>query len=284
MMLTHVPTVTSVRSELAEAENEEQALKEELQKAHLETAQAQSAGSALLSAVEAAMAPVMRELAAKRRELGSVDIAMAFSEDAAGDDGNPAAATLSTLLGSSAANLEVEIKHLQLDISHFQEHAERLQAEERQRSHKLKRLREELRDAADDFSYERQRASRYAGRDHPAFEERHGRRLEIHAETSLRESAEQRSSKLARDITKLSMDTCAQQTTIEQLGRRLEHVRKTVGDKDSRLAEAARATSLLHKKIRGESLSEDVPAEDSKLSQHKKKGSASTGKLPHLSF
>jgi len=327
MALAHTSSIAAVRGELAEAEGDEQALQEDLQKAQRETAEAHGAGSALLSAVEAAMAPLMRELAVTRRALGSVDIATAFSfngdpdgsgsggggfgissghgldgNDAGGDPsaaatansvmtslGAPvaalaAAAAAAALLGSSSAGLGEEIRHLELDIGHLRERAERLQAEDRRRGHEVKRLREELQDAADDLSYERQRACRYAGRDHPAFEERHGRRLEIHAETSLRESAEQRAGKLARDVTKLSMDTCMQQTTIEQLGRRLDHVRRTAGDKDCRLAEAVRATSALHKKIRGESPCDDGSGEGQKLGHRKRKGSASTGKLPHLSF
>jgi len=126
-----------------------------------------------------------------------------------------------------------------------------------------------------------------------------GRRtLEVKAEKELRECAEQRCGRLARDITKLASDTSQQQAAIAELGSRLMRAKKAHADRDRRLVHNQKQTKLLHSKLKvtsgDASPSPKAGAQDAdvangngdtRLQQSRKKGAAaSTGKLPSLSF
>lgn len=266
---------------LARQEEEERALQQELQQAQGEAVEARHAAAALLIAVEAAMAPLMQELAAARRACGDADLTAAL-----GGQGGEASTDV----------LEAEVKHLEVDITHYQEQVEILQTEERRRVHELRRLQAEVAEANQDLAYEKQRARHFEAKRELAPEMEVnwagigpsgiGRRtMEVRAEQSLREAAEQRAAKLSRDISRLAVDTATQQAVIEQLGRRLAAVRKTAGDQDGKLADAMRATAELHRRLRGEGATASEEEESAARALKKNKtGTASTGRLPHLSF
>merc|ERR1712217_57413 len=162
---------------------------------------------------------------------------------------------------TSIKALEAEIRHLQFDIGHYHDQVERLQIEERQRSHELARLRCELGEASEELTYEQQRVKHYevckllgldgggwAGLGPAGI----GRRtMEVRAEKELREVAQQRTGRLTRDVSRLASDTSSQQASIEQLSRRLQKLRSSVQDKDRQLQRAASTTSDLHFKLRG---------------------------------
>merc|ERR1719409_2560127 len=149
-----------------------------------------------------------------------------------------------------AADVEAEVEHLQLDIAHFQHKAERLQVEERQRSHEISRLCGELSEAYEHLAYEQQCVRHHEVCQQFGIDPSGGgwagmgpcgigrRTLEVRAEQKLREHAEQRGGRLARDVTKLASDTSQQQASIAQLGRRLKCVRKSLEDRDKRIANA----------------------------------------------
>lgn len=301
MTIAFVATAASVREELAEVEEHGEALQKELQRSQRELMDVRRAGAAVLSAVESAMAPVMAELAALRRgALAAVDqaadeggtLTVGAAQDAASAEGPPA--------GTSVPALEAEIRHLQFDIGHYHDQVERFQVEERQRSHELARLRDEITEASEELSYEQQRVRHYeickqlgldgggwAGLGPAGI----GRRtMEVRAEKQLREVAQQRTGRLSRDVSRLASDTAAQQSNIEQLSRRLQRVRSCVQAKDMQLQNASVTTSDLHFKLRGgEAADPDHSAVDHgkvRIAGGKKshKGSRSTGKLPQLSF
>lgn len=285
MTIAQVATAGSLRSDIVATENEERQLHEELERASRETLEAHSAGSALLSAVEAAMAPLMAELAAARKACGEADLTKAFAGEGAD------AAPMRALLGENSESLEADIRHLSLDITHYQDRAEALQAEERQRSHELQRLRGELERAAEELSYERQRHSSFkvaeCGPGGTAVREMNGRRQETDTQQNLRIAAEQRAARLAKDIMRLANDTDAQQATIEQLTKRLDQARKAAGEHEGKLATVVRASQVLKQRLSGEGT--PVGAEGGDEGQRtrslkKNKTSVSTGKLPHLSF
>eukprot|EP00931_Biecheleriopsis_adriatica_P088028 TRINITY_DN62425_c0_g1_i1.p1 TRINITY_DN62425_c0_g1~~TRINITY_DN62425_c0_g1_i1.p1 ORF type:complete len:296 (-),score=83.35 TRINITY_DN62425_c0_g1_i1:90-875(-) len=261
-------------------------MQEELARTQQELKEARRAGAALLAAAEAAMAPLMAELAAERLTSES-QLPASPSHGQAGH-------------GSAVDAVEAEIRHLKLDIEHYQSRAERLQAEERQRFHTLTTLRNELQEASEDLAYEKQRV-----RHHEICRQLGlpdggwvglgplgvGKRtLEARAEQKLRESAEDRSARLAREVSRLAGDTAEQQTTIETLSRRLDKVRAITRTKERRLLSAAAHTSELHARLRGTTAGPKAltTAESSSCvsrgSRGKKSISSSTGKLPQLSF
>lgn len=118
----------------------------------------------------------------------------------------------------------------------------------------------------------------------------------------LRECAEQRGGRLARDVTKLASDTSAQQATISQLSRRLSKVKNTLQQRDQQIKRASSQTQVMRTKLQAaissaeaapeealdEMEGEDVAGTASKHNGRslppRKKGTASTGKLPQLSF
>eukprot|EP00933_Yihiella_yeosuensis_P054257 TRINITY_DN52659_c0_g1_i1.p1 TRINITY_DN52659_c0_g1~~TRINITY_DN52659_c0_g1_i1.p1 ORF type:complete len:293 (-),score=69.13 TRINITY_DN52659_c0_g1_i1:107-985(-) len=282
----------SLKEELAQAEARYDEIQAELHRATRSLGEARHAGEAVLTAVEAAMAPLMAELAAARMVVpGHLPQMPRNGEE---DDPAPDGKKVTT-----CSELEAEIKHLRLDLDHFHNRTERLQLEEQRRTHEIIRLRNELKEVGDDLSYEQQRLRHYEVCRQLGLTDGGwvglgplgvGKRtLEVRAEKKLRESAEQRSGRLIREVTKLAGDTAEQQTTIEQLSRRLERVRTMLKDKDRRLVGAARSTADLHARLRG-AISMGAKETARKLAQipgarsKQARASASTGKLPQLSF
>ncbi|CAE8632088.1 unnamed protein product [Polarella glacialis] len=266
-------------------------LQRELSRSQRELGEARRAGGALLAAVEAAMAPLMAELATARRSCHEhLPDEPTIGSDEVGR------------LGSSFSGPEAEIRHLGLDIVHFQSRAERLQLEDQSRCHELARLRKELQEAAEELSYEQQRVRHHEVCRQLGLQDGGwvglgplgvGKRtLEARAEKKMRESAEQRSGRLVRDVTKLAGDTAEQQATIEQLSRQLDRVRQLAREKERRLTGSASQTAELHAKLRGTAPAGPAGLKESfgiaslsKLSTGSKKmSSSSTGKLPQLSF
>jgi len=197
------------------------------------------------------MAPTMAELAAARKIYGD-------EEDLAGlgcleDEG---------LSGQSpCATLEAEVKHLELDIQHYQEQVEHLQIEERRRTHELGRLRSELSEVSERLAYEQQSVRHHQVCQQLGLETGGGgvgtagigrRTMEVRAEKKMREQSEQRTGRLARHVTRLAGDTAAQQSAIDQLSRRLQRVRGSLGDADRKLATASLASSDLQGRLLGE--------------------------------
>lgn len=287
-----LPTAGSLRDELARAEQEEQVLRRELQKAQQEVVEARDAGTALLSAVEAAMEPLMRELVAARQACGDADLTSALSTGSGRASPEGRDEDLAALEHTTACSLEAEIRHLELDIGHCHEQLERLHLEERQRNHERQKVQGELTHVLENLSYEKQRARHndmkkqlwptgekgsWAGLGPSGL----GRRtMEVRSELALRKSAEDRTGKITRDLTRLALDTSTQQSTIEQLERRLVAVRKCAGEQDVHLQKALHSTTELHRRLRGE----DSPMDEEKRRKKKKSGASSTGRLPHLSF
>jgi len=255
MTLAHLLTTGTVRQELADAEEDIVALREELANAVREATEARQAGSAVLGALEAAMAPLMAELAAVRkanRENNAVPAAAAPVAD-------PAQGTLQEPR-DLRAEAELVVKHLHVDLQCEQEKVERLQVEQRQRARELGRLQGELAETGDSLAYEQQRVRHYevckqlssdkvslAGLGPSGV----GRRtMEVHSEKRLRETAEQRAGRLSREVTRLTSDIGWQQTTITELSKRLKQLQHSVRDKDGQLAGATKQTSALHAKLR----------------------------------
>lgn len=282
MTMAHVVTAGALRGELADAQELSECLRSELARARVEASEARAAGCAVLGAVQAAMVPLMEELAAARRSVG-------------GGASTRSGGITEAWRGPSCTALEAEILHLQLDITHFQEQVEKLQVEGRHRDHELGRLRVELSEASESQSYEMQRVRhfevcRQLGTQSGGWAARAaagvGRRtLEARAEQKLRESAEQRGGRLTRDLTKLAGDTMSQQAAIEQLTRQLGRVRHALQEKDKRLACAISQTQELQSKVRGPA---KAAGDDEPLGAGRGRGlrkeSSSTGKLPQLSF
>lgn len=264
---------------MREIELESKKMQEELQRTQKQLEESRRAGSAVLGAVEGAMAPLMAELAMERQRVDHILPSTPRADGAATKD--------------SADTLEVEIQHFKLDIEHYQGRTEELQIEERKRLHVLEGLRSSLEEASEDLAYEKQRV-----RHHEVCRQLGlpdggwvglgplgvGKRtLEARAEKKLRESAEERSARLAREVTRLAGDSTEAQITIEQLSRRLDKIRVIARTKDRRLQSAAAQTSELHARLRG-SPSDGAKDTFSPKTASRKMNSASTGKLPQLSF
>eukprot|EP00435_Cladocopium_sp_Y103_P071215 s36_g37.t1 len=83
------------------------------------------------------------------------------------------------------------------------------------------------------------------------------RTLQVRAEKRLRESAEERSARLLREVAGLAGDTAEHQATIESLSRRLDKVRSLIRDKETRLSSAAQQTTQLQARLKGIGCSQD---------------------------
>jgi len=277
-------------------------------KTQREVAEVTRAGSAVLASLEAAMVPLMAELALTRQAC----------KEYCAENGEPFILTAEASKESSSstpAGLEAEIKHLQLDIAHYQHKAERLQVEERQRTHEISRLCGELSEGYEHLAYEQQCVRHHEVCQQFGIDPSDGgwagmgpcgigrRTLEVRAEQKLRECAEQRGGRLARDVTKLASDTSQQQACIAQLGARLMRAKKAHTERDRRLVHNNKQTKLLHSKLKVTSCGLEEPAQSpkqeeaddfgatadsdggSRMRRSKKSSMASsTGKLPQLSF
>jgi hypothetical protein len=304
MTISHVPTAATLRADYAHAELQAEALRAEVAKAQREVDEVKRSGSAVLAALEAAMIPLMAELAVTRHAC----------KEYCSSIGEPfILAPVPAPEGSSQSGvdaMEAEVGHLQVEIAHYRKQTERLQVEERQRSHEISRLCGEYSEAYDHLNYEQQCVKHHEECKQVGIDAGGGwagmgpcglgrRTQEVRAEKKLREFAEQRGGRLARDVTKLSSDTSQQQASIAQLGRRLKNVRKALSERDSRLAHTGKHTKLLHAKLKvtedatsgngGEGVAfestQDDPVAPSLRPSKKKGGSAaSTGRLPQLSF
>jgi len=267
---------------LKEAEEEYRQINQELAFEQQDLQEARRSGVLLLSAAEAALAPLMVELARERESTDYLLPPVLSKED---DEAKEADAKL-----SSREAMEAEIKHLQLDIEHFKNSAVRLQAEDRQRFHVLSSLRDDLQEASEELGYQRERARhhevcRQLGLPGTAWvglgPAGIGKRtLQVRAEKRLRESAEERSARLTRDVARLAGDTAELQASIESLSRRLDKVRGLIRDKEHRLGTAASQTTQLHARLKGGTCSQDKMFKGRSGRSHV----ASTGKLPQLSF
>merc|ERR1712146_374448 len=141
-------------------------------------------------------------------------------------------------MGNAIEELEMQVKHLELDIGLFQERAERLQVEQRQRGHERERLQTELREVKDSLLYEQQRMRHHEVSKRDGYVVRDdvwgglgpsgiGRRtMEVNAEKKLRDTAEKRSLRLSKDVTKLASDAAQKQASVAQLSRKLSRLRK----------------------------------------------------------
>jgi len=251
MTIAHVATASAVRGELQDADDLFDSLQRELHRAQKEVTDARRAGAAVLSAVESAMAPMMAQLAAARQACPDEE-ALADLHDLE-DDGHH---------GKNPSELlEDEVRHLELDITHYQEQVDKLQIEERQRVHELSRLRSELSEVSEQLAYEQHSVRHYQVYQQLGLEPgRAGgvgsgttglgkRTLEVRAETKLREFAEQRTGRLLRHVTRLGGDTAAQQSTIDQLSRRLNRVRSTLQEKDRQISAASTAAVDLQARL-----------------------------------
>lgn len=282
-------TTSALRNEIAEAEAEEGRLHEQLKQTRRSTREAHAAGIAVLSAVETAMTPLMVELAALRRDTKNIELAKVL--DFPQEEGH--SYQIQTLLGPDEENLKSEAQHLQLDITHFQDKAEKIQAGERQRLHEIKRLQNELRDLVDELSYQKQRVNHLCvvEKTRPSKKKQVGTGIhkQVLAEQNLRESAEKRAGKITRELSRLSIDTNNQQSTIEFLGRRLGSVRNSSENQDYRLGKANcvsnHLTACLNGNVQTSTTEGGVDMKVRKPETLKKlKNTASTGRLPHLSF
>lgn len=255
MTVAHFATVGAVRSELADVQAQVQELEAQLAQAKQEAAEAHRAGTAVLSALEAAMAPVMAELSAAWMEctrLGIDPVEAQRSEEGPERFADPM---------DSVEELEMQVRHLEEDISHFQEKAERMQVEERQRGHETKRLQAELQEVQDSLAYEQQRMRHHDVSKKQGFVVRDdvwgglgpsgiGRRtLEVNAEKKLRENAEKRSSKLSRDVTKLAGDAAAKQAAVAQLSKKLNRLRRQNEERQKQIQGATSKATELHCKV-----------------------------------
>lgn len=318
MPIAHVATAGTVRAELADAQAQASSLKQELAAVQAETEQVQRAGDTVLRALEAAIAPLMAELAILRRQCAHQGLTGPWPKAAATASSAAPEAQTSSDRGVSAmdedatAALEAEIKHLQLDISHNQQKVERMQADERQREQEIQRLQTEVAEAQESLGYEQQRlrhfevcqklgpsAGGWAGLGPNGI----GRRtMEVRAEKRLRECAELRAGRLAGQVTRLSSDTSTQQVTIGQLSKRLQLVRSLTQKKEQQQADASMKIADLKLKLKKPlgpasgndllgAMKEEVSVQEAVADAQGKLGggrrpkkNSSTGKLPQLSF
>lgn len=270
----------ALRQQLAEAEDEYQEIHQKLAQSQVELQEARRCGGQLLSAAEAALAPLMLELA-RAREATDLLLPPVLAQDEVKETSTTAPSL------SSREAIEAEIKHLKLDIDHFKNVAARLQTEDTQRYYVLNSLRNELTEATEELGYQRDRArhhevcrqlglpgSAWVGLGPAGMGKR---TLQVRAEKRLRESAEERSARLLREVSGLAGDTAEHQATIESLSRRLDKVRSLIRDKESRLSSAAQQTTQLQARLKGIGCSQDKMFKS-------RKHVASTGKLPQLSF
>lgn len=253
MTVAHFATVGAVRSELGDVEAEVADVEAKLTQTRQEAAEAHKAGTAVLAALEAAMAPLMAELSAAWMECSKEGLDPL--EPLAYDDVGPADPM------DSVEELEVQVRHLELDISHFQDKAERMQVEERQRGHEMKRLEVELREVQESLEYEKTRMRHHHVSKMKGFvvpdnvwgglgPSGMGRRtMEVNAEKKLRETAEKRSSKLSRDVTKLAGDAAAKQAAVAQLSRKLSRLRRANEQREKQIHGASGKASELHCKV-----------------------------------
>lgn len=318
MSVAHVASAATLRADLTNAEMYVRGLQEQIVVDQNKIGDVTSAGSAVLQALEAAMVPLMAELALTRQACKEycVEQGEAFitGQGELPAEAKPKQQSAAQIIEDSQA----EITHLSLDIAHFQHQAERLQIEERQRSHEISRLCGELSEAYEHLAYEQQcvrhhevlhhvgMGSDSAGGGWPGMGPCGiGRRtMEVRAEQKLRECAEQRGGRLARDVTKLSSDTSQQQASIAQLGARLMRAKKAHAERDRRLVHNHKIAKIMHSKLKVASgdgqaapaQPADPKADDllatsdsdgagrSMRAKQKGFGTASTGKLPQLSF
>eukprot|EP00435_Cladocopium_sp_Y103_P034696 s3520_g9.t1 len=141
----------ALRQQLAEAEEEYQEIHQELAHSQLELQEARRCGGQLLSAAEAALAPLMLELA-RAREATDLLLPPVLAQDEVKETSTTAPSL------SSREAIEAEIKHLKLDIDHFKNVAARLQTEDTQRYYVMNSLRNELTEATEELGYQRDRA------------------------------------------------------------------------------------------------------------------------------
>mmetsp|Transcript_29784 Transcript_29784/g.81691 ORF Transcript_29784/g.81691 Transcript_29784/m.81691 type:complete len:330 (-) Transcript_29784:189-1178(-) len=245
-----VHTIGTVRAEFADADAQAQSLQEELARARSEAAEAHRAGAAVFSALEAAMAPLMAELAAERR----------IASERGVDPEELAQRAKSK--SSSREAMEQEVEHLKLDIEHYREQVGRLHSEEQQRARELRRLQAELSESGESLAYEQHRA-----RLSEAFVQMGvegtvdgweglgpmgtGRRtIEVRAEMKLREAAEKRNGRLTREVLKLASDSSAQQVEIARLSKRLSKTRGVTQDRGKQLQGVASMSDVLQKRAK----------------------------------
>lgn len=272
-------TEEELREQLADVEAQYHEVHQKLTTSQLQLQEARRCGGLLLSAAEAALAPLMLELA-RAREATDLLLPPNLAKDEVQEP--PEVEHM-----SSREAIETEIRHLKLDIDHFKNLAARLQTEDAQRFYILQALRNELQEATEELGYQRDRArhhevcrqlglpgSAWVGLGPAGIGKR---TLQVRAEKRLRESAEERSARLVREVAALAGDTAEQQATIESLSRRLEKVRTLISQKEARLASAAQQSTQLQARLKGTGCAQD------KMFKGRKHVS-STGKLPQLSY
>lgn len=299
MTIAQVATVGHATGELAELEGQVRCLREELLAAQRGAKDAQNAGNAILVALESGMARLMGELAAAKRSSAEAGL----PASGAGEDP------------------QYEVDHLKLDIDHYRQQVCQLHVERRQRENEITRLRSEVSEASDVLTYEQRRLQHLELRRQLEGNDSEGgaswgglgpmcigkRTIEVRAEQRLRESAEQRSAKLTRDVSRLAGDAARHQATIERLSQRLGRVRSSFHEKDDQLAVAAKQTADLQSRIAkvvqaadpegamaldladldnlARELAKSTDSLDSETSRTLRKPTTkSTGKLPALSF
>eukprot|EP00403_Amphidinium_massartii_P004737 CAMPEP_0178385792 /NCGR_PEP_ID=MMETSP0689_2-20121128/8213_1 /TAXON_ID=160604 /ORGANISM="Amphidinium massartii, Strain CS-259" /LENGTH=300 /DNA_ID=CAMNT_0020006081 /DNA_START=39 /DNA_END=941 /DNA_ORIENTATION=+ len=284
----------SVSEQLEEAEADVKSLQEELARAREEAAEIHRVGAAVLDAMEVAMGPLMARLAVARTNCSHLDVdsiqAAALDHRGIAEPGQK----------ESPLEAEAEIQHLEQDIDHYQVQVERLQVEETQRAHELRRLKAEIVEAQENLSYEQQRMRHFelvkqtgshgvagwAGMS-PAGVGR--RTMHVRAEKKLRECAEQRGSRLVRNVSELAGDTAAQQSAIAMLTKKLEAVRSQAQNRGRELAKATLHSEELRMRLNGKggdaaTARSGAGGNKGGKVMRKAQQTKSTGKLPQLSF
>lgn len=265
MTIAHVATAATLRAELAQAESQVVALRDELAEMEELQGQAHQAGVAVLGALEVAMTPLMVELAEARNACGCPDPGPSSASRRLAslkvkpDVANIAFAGLGAGVEDARKASADEIRRRQSDIDGYRQQVEQMQAEDRERSSDISRLVGELSDAMEHLTYEQQRARHLEVCEDlgPAGQEGWagmgpmglGRRtLQARAEARLRETAEQRGCRLGRDVSRLASDVATQQATIKQLTKRLVRLQKKSSQKEKKLKTVgARAFELQSK-------------------------------------
>mmetsp|Transcript_6162 Transcript_6162/g.10715 ORF Transcript_6162/g.10715 Transcript_6162/m.10715 type:complete len:296 (-) Transcript_6162:79-966(-) len=285
----HVPTEQSAGDALAQTEAELESLRHEVEKAREEAAETHRVGAAVLDAMEAAMGPLMARLAVARQNCADLDVdsipAVGLDHRGMAEPGQK----------ESPVEMEAEIQHLEQDIDHFQVQVERLHVEETQRTHEIRRLKTVIAEAQENLAYEQQRVRHFevvqqtgahgiagwAGMG-PAGVGR--RTMQVRAEKKLRECAEQRGSRLVRNVSELAADTAAQQSAIALLTKKLNVARAQAQQRGSDLAKATLHSEELRLKLNGKASENSSSNSSGKGGKPRKTQTRSTGKLPQLSF
>jgi len=204
--------------------------------------------------------------------------------------------------------LEAEIQVMEREVCHFREQLEHLQNSERLRMQELDQLSYELTQAAERLNYEQQTVRTHEHCLNSICSSRSSpnligpRTIELRAEQRLKELAARRAGRLSDEVMRLAVGASMQQNTVDTLSTKLLRVRSSLLDRDRELIAAQKTTAGLESRLAlgvvggaatatsGRCMPGKAPLTSSSTTKNKtgatapRKAAKSTGRLPQLSF